>query len=52
MEDIIRKYEHVIVRAMQEIELHDLGELHCQNMVVFSQERQGRRENVQVSLKL
>ena len=56
VEDMIRKYEHVIQRAIQGVETHDCWNIHCNNMLILDRERRKRRgkgqANAQVSLKL
>ena len=37
VEDMIRKYEHVIQRAIQNINTHDFREIHCNNMLILDQ---------------
>ena len=49
VEDAIRKYEHIIQRAMQNIDTHDFREIHCNNMLILDRERHKRRGNGQVS---
>ena len=54
VEDMIRKYEHVIRRAIQNIETHDFWNMHC-NMLIFDRERRKCRgkgqANAQVSFE-
>ena len=49
VEDTIRKYEHAIQRAMQNIDTHDFREIHCNNMLILDRERHKRRGKGQVS---
>ena len=53
VEDMIRKYEHVIQRTIQNIETHDFWALHCNNMLILDRERRKRcgkgQANAQVS---
>jgi hypothetical protein len=53
VEDMIRKYEHVIQRTIQNIETHDFWKIHCNNMLILDRERRKRRgkgqANAQVS---
>ena len=55
VEDMIRKYEHVIQRTIQNIEDHDFWKMHCNNMAILDQERRNRRgkgqANAQVSFQ-
>ena len=55
VEDMIRKYEHVIQRAIQNIETHDCWNIHCNNMLILDRERRKRRgkgqANAQVSFE-
>ena len=55
VEDMIRKYEHVIQRTIQNIETHDFWNMHCNNMLMLDRECHKRRgkgqANVQVSFE-
>ena len=55
VEDMIRKYEHVIRRTIQNIETHDFWNMHCNNMLILDQERRKRhgkgQANAQVSFE-
>ena len=55
VDDTIRKYEHVIQRAVQNIDTHDFREIHCNNMAILDQERRKHRgkgqANAQVSFQ-
>ena len=39
VEDMIRKYEHVIQQTIQNIETHHFWALHCNNMLILDRER-------------
>ena len=55
VEDMTRKYEHVIQRTIQNIETHDFWNMHCNNMLILGRERRKRRgkgqANAQVSFE-
>ena len=55
VKDMIRKYEHVIQRTIQNIETHDFWKIHCNNMLILDRERRKRRgkgqANAQVSFE-
>ena len=55
VEDMVRKYEHVIQRTIQNIEAHDFWRIHCNNMLILDRERRKRRgkgqANFQVSVE-
>ena len=55
VEDIIRKYEHVIQRTIQNIETHEFWNIHCNNMLILNRERHKCRgkgqANAQVSFE-
>ena len=52
---MIRKYEHVIQRTIQNIETHDFWKIHCNTMSILDQERRKRhgkgQANAQVSFE-
>ena len=51
VEDMIRKYDHVIQRTIQNIKAHDFWKMHCNNMAILDQERRKRRGKGQAMLK-
>ena len=42
IEDMIRKYEHVILRTIKNIETHDFWHQHCNNMLILDRGRHKR----------
>ena len=42
VEDMIRKYELVIQRTIQNIETHNFWNIHCNNMLILDRERRKR----------
>ena len=43
VEDMTRKYEHVIQWTIQNIETHDFRKIRCNNMLILDRERHKRR---------
>ena len=52
VEDMIRKYEHVIQRTIQNIETHDSWKIHCNDMLILDRERRKRRGKGQVNAQV
>ena len=52
VEDMIRKYEHVILRTIKNIETHDFWHQHCNNMLILDRERHKRRGKGQANAQV